>query len=246
MLNSRLQSIVNRVDHLGFVSVKDLAEQFSVAVETIRRDLRTLEEAGYIKRSHGGVMSLMDTDAGLDFGNRQSENASAKQVIAAKALEHIKPGDVIMLDASSSSWFLAEALPHEDLTVITNSVRIVFDLVKKPAIKTLAIGGRYSEKYGAFLGALAVSQVADFRADTLFFSCTGFDEEQGAWESNELNAAIKQMMRRSSRKSILLCDKSKLGKSGLIKLCDANQIDTVITEDNSFNFGGEAPLRVEE
>lgn len=230
MLNSRLQSIVNRVDHLGSASVKDLAQQFGVAVETIRRDLRALEESGYIRRCHGGVMSLAEGDAGLAFGNRESENASAKKHIAEQALPHIKNGDVIMLDASSSSWFLAQALPNLNITVVTNSLRITFELVSKPAIKTLAIGGRYSEKYAAFLGAHAVSQVADFRADTFFFSCTGYEPGIGAWESNELNASIKRMMHKSCKQSILLCDSSKFGKSSLIKLMEDDSITRVLSE----------------
>lgn len=230
MLNNRLQSIVNRVDHLGSVSVKDLSELFGVAVETIRRDLRFLDDKGYIRRSHGFAVSLAGDDIGLAFGSRQNTQAGEKKGIAGKALELIKPGDVVMLDSSSSCWYLAQMLPDKPITVITNSLRIAFELVSKPAIKTLTIGGEYSEKYGAFLGSVTTAQLGDFRADILFCSCTGFEPESGAWESNELNAATKKVMHQSSKRTVLLCDSSKLGKSSLIKLFNSDQLDQVLSD----------------
>ncbi len=230
MLNERLQSIVNRVDHLGSVSVNDLAEQFGVSVETVRRDLRALKKGGYLKRSHGGAVSIAESDIGLAFGHRKHESTDKKEVIAEKAVQLIKPGDVIMLDASSSSWYLAKALPDQSLTVVTNSVLIAFELASRKAIKTLTIGGEYSEKYGAFLGSLATAQIAEYRADTVFFSCTGYQEDSGAWESNEMNTAIKRMMLKQSKHSVLLCDSTKMNRLGQFRLCETNQLSHFITE----------------
>lgn len=230
MLNNRLQGIVNRVDHLGSVSVKELSESFGVAVETIRRDLRFLDEKGYLRRSHGFAISLAGEDIGLAFGSRQNNQANEKKRMAHKALSLIKPGDVLMLDSSSSCWYLAQMLPDLPITVITNSLRITFELVSKQAINTLTIGGEYSEKYGAFLGPVTSGQLADFRADIFFCSCSGFEQDVGAWESNELNAANKKVMHRASKRTVLLCDSSKMGKSGLIKLFNSDQLDQIISD----------------
>lgn len=229
MSGNRLQSIVNRVDHLGSASVKDLADQFAVSVETMRRDLRTLEKDGLLKRQHGSAVSLASDDSGLSFGHRVDEHQQEKEAIARQALAFINMGDTIMLDTSSSSWYLAKCLPDQTMTVITNSLRIAFELVSKPKIKTLTLGGEYSEKYGAFLGALTTAQVTNFRADTFFFSCTGFQQESGVWESSEMNAAIKQMMKKSSKRSVMLYDSSKVGKSSLFKLCNTSELDQIIT-----------------
>ncbi len=230
MLNNRLQTIVNRVDHLGAVSVKELAESLGVAVETIRRDLRILESQGHLKRSHGGAISISGDDIGLAFGKREQEQTEEKRQISVKALGLIHAGDTIMLDASSSSWYLARSLPDQELTVITNSLRITFELAGKKKIKTLTVGGEYSEKYAAFLGPITTAQIAEFSVDTLFFSCTGYQQDTGAWESNEPNAALKKMMLKSCNKSVLLCDSSKMGKSGLIRLCQHDEISHIITE----------------
>ena len=230
MLSGRFKDIVNRVDHLGEVSVSDLSEQFGVAVETVRRDLRALEEAGYLRRTHGGACSLIDNDDVLAFGSRQSENSAAKQAMAKMAIGLVKEGDVLMLDPSSSSWYLARALPDIPLTIITNSVRIVFDLVHKPSIKVIGVGGRYHEKYGAFLGTITVGHLLDFKADICFHSCAGYLPESGAWDSNALNAGVKKAMLRASLTHALLCDKSKEGRGGFMLINSSDQIHCRVNE----------------
>ncbi len=231
MLPDRLKDIVNRVDHLGSISVADLSAQFGVAVETIRRDLRLLEEQGYLRRTHGGATSLLDSHDVLAFGSRQSQNSEAKEAMAHHALPFIRPDQTLMLDPSSSCWYLARMLPDMPLTVITNSLRIVFDLVHKPKIKVIGVGGRYYEKYGAFLGAIAVDHIHEFQADLCFYSCAGFIEESGAWDSNALNAGVKRAMRRSARDHVLLCDKSKEGRGGFMQIADTGRIHCRINED---------------
>nr|WP_321461791.1 DeoR/GlpR family DNA-binding transcription regulator [uncultured Cohaesibacter sp.] len=230
MLSDRLKAVVNRVDHLGSVSVNDLSEQFGVAVETVRRDLRVLEEAGYLRRTHGGACSLLDNDEVLAFGSRQSENADAKAKMADRAISLVKEGDRIFLDPSSSCWYLARALPDIPLTVMTNSVRIVFDLVQKSNIKVIGIGGRYYEKYGAFLGSITVSNILDFHADICFHSCAGFLPESGAWDSNALNVGVKKAMLRASNTHALLCDTSKVGRGGFMLINELNSIHCRVDE----------------
>lgn len=232
MLVGRLKAIVNRIDHVGATTVSDLAEQFGVAVETIRRDLRALEEGGYVRRTHGGAVSILDNDeASLAFGSRQFQNADAKKEMARLAIPMICEGDVLMLDQSSSCWYLAQALPNIELTIVTNSVRIVFDMVRKPRVKVIAVGGEYFENHGAFLGVIAVNNILEFTADICFHSCTAFQEGVGAWDSNELNAGVKKAMLRNSHSNVLLCDTSKFGRSALALVDRVEHIDCRISED---------------
>lgn len=235
MLVGRMKDIVNRVDHVGTVSVTDLAEQFGVAVETIRRDLRVLEEGGYLRRTHGGAESLIDSDAGMpSFGSRQAENSDAKRAMAERAKAFVREGDVLMLDQSSSCWYFAQALPNIELTIITNSVRIVFDMVQKPKIKVISVGGEYFEKYGAFLGVIAVNSVSEFHADICFHSCGAFQEGVGAWDNNELNAGVKKAMIRNSRSNVLLCDTSKFNRTAFAMVSPVERIHCMITEKSIF------------
>ncbi|MDV7142552.1 DeoR/GlpR family DNA-binding transcription regulator [Tropicimonas sp. TH_r6] len=231
MLVGRMRDIVNRVDHVGELSVADLSEQFGVAVETIRRDLRTLEEDGYLRRTHGGAASIIENNHGsLSFGRRKLEETDSKRAIARQAVAMIRPDTVLMLDHSSSAWYLAEALPDIPLTVITNSVRIVFDLVRKPNIRVIGVGGEYYEKYGAFLGVLTQNQVQEFHADICFCSCAAYSEDGGAWDNSELNAGVKIAMARSAKSNVLLCDTSKFDRTAFALTHPPRRIDCVITE----------------
>lgn len=231
MLVGRMRDIVNRVDHVGEVSVSDLSEQFGVAVETIRRDLRTLEEDGYLRRTHGGAASILENNHGsLSFGRRKLEEANSKRAIARQAVGMIRSDAALMLDHSSSAWYLAEALPDIPLTVVTNSVRIVFDLVRKPNIRVIGVGGEYHEKYGAFLGVLTQNQVQEFHVDFCFFSCAAYTEKGGAWDNSELNAGVKAAMARSATSNVLLCDTSKFDRTAFALIHPPRRIDCVITE----------------
>ncbi len=234
MLVGRLKDIVNRVDHVGSATVVDLAAQFGVAVETIRRDLRVLENDGYLRRIHGGAISVLDDDEGsLAFGARQLHHADAKTKMAHLAVPMVRGGDVLMLDHSSSCWYLAQALPDMELTVVTNSVRIVFDLMRKPRIRVIATGGEYFEDRAAFLGAIAINNVREFSADICFYSCSAFEEGVGAWDNNETNAGVKWAMLRNSRANVLLCDKSKFGRPAFALVNRNERIDCRISEDGA-------------
>lgn len=131
MFSPRVVDIEKYIVQAGSVTVKELSDRFSVSLETIRRDLQELESNGSVKRVHGGAISLDNADAGLAFNKRKHERSIEKKLIAYKALALIKPGDMIMLDASSTCWYLAEALPDISLTVITNSFRNVLSLAVK-------------------------------------------------------------------------------------------------------------------
>lgn len=235
MLPPRVVDIEKYVIQAGSVTVKELSDRFSVSLETIRRDLQELESNGSIKRVHGGAISLDNADAGLAFNKRKHERSIEKKLIAYKALTLIKPGDMIMLDASSTCWYLAEALPDISLTVITNSFRNVLSLAVKKNIKTIAIGGEYSEKYAAFVGSIASGNISQYRVDTLFFSCSAYSTTSGIWENNEINASTKKVMLVSAKQKVLLADSHKENRSGIVRICQFNELDIILTEKQESN-----------
>ncbi len=211
--------------------VINLSSVFNVSVETIRRDLNVLDSSGQLLRTHGGAKVMDNTDIGSSFSRRMKTNAEGKRVIANNALDYILEGEVIGLDASSASWFLAQAIPNISLTVITNSLDIVQVLSKKNNINTICLGGSYSEKYSSFYGNLTTKNLQRLSIDMLFMACSSFDPIKGVWESNEHNATVKQAMISSSDKVVLLAEKNKRNKRGLIKLADFEDIDIIITDD---------------
>ncbi|EKP0260720.1 DeoR/GlpR transcriptional regulator [Aeromonas sobria] len=234
MLSPRVVDIEKYIVQAGSVTVKELSDRFSVSLETIRRDLQELESNGSVKRVHGGAISLDNADAGLAFNKRKHERSIEKKLIAYKALALIKPGDMIMLDASSTCWYLAEALPDISLTVITNSFRNVLSLAVKKNIKTIAIGGEYSEKYAAFVGTIASGNISQYRVDTLFLSCSAYSTT-GVWENNEINASTKKVMLASAKQKVLLADSHKENRSGIVRICQFSDLDIILTEKTESN-----------
>jgi len=214
------------------VTVRELAGKFAVSVETMRRDLRKLDEQGEIKRVHGGVISIKSSssDVGRPFAERSKDNLRIKESLVKEALTQIKENMVIGLDASTSSWCLSQQMPNINCTVITNSLKNILALEAKNNIRVICSGGRYSAKYGSFYGPVAINSLSNMSADISFISCVGFDDESGVWDSNEYNYQIKQALISVSKQVVLIADKSKYGKKSLFNVCGIKALTSVITD----------------
>lgn len=226
---SRTNYILNVVNKSGKAFVTDLANDLDVSVETIRRDLKVLDEKGELIRVHGGAIGKNYKDEGTSFNNRANRNVNDKMDLVDQVISNIYEGSVIGLDASSSSWLVAQALPNMRCTVVTNSINNINVLSGKNNISIISLGGSFSEKYKAFYGIIARKTLAEMSLDVSVISCVGFDELSGVWDSNEYNYEIKKMFINVSEKVILLADKSKYKKKSLLKVCNFDEIDIVIS-----------------
>ncbi|MGP8308279.1 DeoR/GlpR family DNA-binding transcription regulator [Vibrio sp. YIC-376] len=226
---SRTNYILNVVNKSGKASVTDLANDLDVSVETIRRDLKVLGKKGELIRVHGGAICKNYKDEGTSFNNRANRNVNDKMDLVDQVISNIYEGSVVGLDASSSSWLVAQALPNMKCTVVTNSINNINVLSGKNNISIISLGGSFSEKYKAFYGLIARKTLAEMSLDVSVISCVGFDELSGVWDSNEYNYEIKQMFINVSEKVILLADKSKYKKKSLLKVCDFDEIDILIS-----------------
>lgn len=232
----------------GRVLVQEVAAMCHISMETARRDLALLEKHGVLLRSHGGAVFVnrhenetlyvpAQIEQGESFRERSNQSPDQKTRIAKRALALINPGDCLLLDSSSTSWFLARQLPDIQLVVLTNSLHIIQTLAAKANVKTIGLGGEYSAKYEDFIGVLAEKILKEFVINKLFFSCHGISHEGGIRESNEHHARLKQQMVLSSEHKILLADSSKFGRRSFARICHYREIDTLITdslEDDEF------------
>ncbi|WP_413285046.1 DeoR/GlpR family DNA-binding transcription regulator [Vibrio sp. MA40-2] len=225
----RKKQIVNLVNNVKHISVEELSSTFSVSVETIRRDLNLLDKKGLLVRVHGGATSKETSDVGTSFAYRAKSNVEDKQQLVEMAINQIKEHSVIGLDASSSSWLLAQSIPNIKCTVVTNSINIINALEKKNNINIISLGGNYSEKYKSFYGIIARNTLSKMSLDLCFISCVGIDIASGVWDSNEYNSEIKQSLISVSNKTTLIADKSKIKKRSLLKICDLEELDFLIT-----------------
>ncbi|MGV6987987.1 DeoR/GlpR family DNA-binding transcription regulator [Testudinibacter sp. P80/BLE/0925] len=230
-MKERERFILEQLSKLGKVDVNQLALELMVSLETVRRDLGKLDRKGLLHRTHGGAVGLKAKDLGRSFQNRQKSNSDAKRLIAESAVEYVFENVVIGLDASTTSWYFAQAMPDIPCTVVTNAMHNINALATKSNIKTIATGGVYSAKYDAFYGPLSEQLLQRLHIDIGIFSCIGVDNGGSVWESNELNASVKRKIMAASEKKFLLVDNTKLGRKSLMKICDLSQIDILFCDE---------------
>lgn len=226
----RQRRILDLVNEQGSVRVTEISERFDVTPETVRRDLDLLESDRKLQRSHGGAVRLADGHGDIPYLERESMNSREKSEVALAALKYIQPGDRIALDASSTAWYLARALPDIALTVLTNSVRVVVELSGKERIDVISTGGILRPTSMSFVGPLAEDALGKYHVNKAFLSCKGIHAVHGASESNELQALIKRRMVSIADKVFLLTDHTKFGIRDFAHAVDVHDLDIIITD----------------
>jgi DeoR/GlpR family transcriptional regulator of sugar metabolism len=234
LVAERYEKIVQLVNENGSMRVTELSELCGVTEETIRRDLDRLEAAGRLRRSHGGAVSIKDLallrGAETPHAEREVAHAEEKRRIAEEAVGRIRPGERILLDASTTAWYMARRLPDMHLTVLTNSIHVATALAVKEKIQVISTGGLLAQRSLSYVGPLAERSLEAYHVDKLFFSCKGVHVERGISESNELQARVKQTMLGIADEAILLADSSKFGVQAFTQVATLSDVDGIITD----------------
>ncbi|MDD5018731.1 MAG: DeoR/GlpR family DNA-binding transcription regulator [Eubacteriales bacterium] len=226
---SRIISLLNENKSL---SVQEAAEYFDVAEETIRRDLNTLEQQRLLIRTHGGAVIADQASAEISYEMRQRINMAGKDRIGKEAAKLVEDGDTIILDASTSSFFVAKYIKNKKgVTVITNAKNVITELSGTEEIQLISTGGELRRKSMSYVGRIAESHLSNYHANKLFFSCMGFSLKRGLTDSNGQESDIKKVMIKCSQKNILLCDNTKFDQVGYASTAKPEDIDIMITDN---------------
>jgi len=213
------------------VYVSELSQLFRVTEETVRRDLEKLEGDNLLRRSYGGaVLNEQKASEDLSFLKRSTINSETKEYIAQKAQNLISDGDTIMVDSSTTCLALLHHLQnHQDITIITNSIRLAYDFSTSP-FRIISTGGSLRANSMALTGSATCTALERYYADIALISCKGIHEQLGVMESNEEESVVKQVMLAQAKKSLLLIDSSKFDKTAFVKTCELSAIDTLVTD----------------
>ena len=230
LAQERQREILNRVLAGGSVRVAQLARELNVTEETIRRDLERLDQEGRLIRIHGGALPPEKDRRDLPFVVRETVNLNAKRSIALCAVRHVADGDVIALDASSTAREMARLIPDIPLTVITNSIAVVAELVDRIRVRVISTGGVLDAPSLSYIGPLAEQALSRFHIRKLFLSCQGVDFERGLSVTADEHAGIKHRMMELAETTILLVDQSKFGVRAVEFFGPLADIDMVITD----------------
>lgn len=213
------------------VQVSKLATDLGVSEETVRRDLIDLEKEGIIKKVHGGAVLSNRVQAKVDNYMLKNVFVENKQNMANIASSMINTGDSIFLDSSTTTLALAEIIKFMDITVVTNSIDIAHCLSERDSnVNLLFAGGRLLKARGCFIGNQTHEFLKNYSFDKLFFSCKSIDKDAGITDSDDAEAEIKKLALSNSNKRILMADHSKFNRISFAKICQVNEITTLITD----------------
>ncbi|MEU5087267.1 DeoR/GlpR family DNA-binding transcription regulator [Streptomyces sp. NPDC021356] len=227
----RQQEILRLARDGGRVDVVSLAEEFQVTAETIRRDLKTLDRAGLLRRVHGGAIPAGRLDFEPDLTEREATAADEKDRIAKAALAELPAEGTLILDAGTTVARLAAALPLEaDLTVVTHSLPIAARLADHPGLQLHLVGGRVRHRTRAAVDAWALRAYGEIRADVLFVAANGFSAEHGLTTPDLAEAAVKRAAIAAARRVVLLADSAKHGQEHFARFGGLSDVDLLITD----------------
>ena len=247
MLKSERQNeIIEILNTRGFVSVTELSGLLYASESSIRRDLARLEERGIVKRSYGGAECILSGSHVLPFDTRNCDFVEEKNVIAKKALGLIKEGDVIFLDQSSTSYFLALYLRNfKDITVVTNNIEIV-SLLSKTNVTVHCSGGLISKNNNnCLIGGAAESTFERVFADVAFFSAHGITRDGAIIDCTDEEIHLRNSMLKNASKKVFLCNTAKLDRRAPFVQGDLSCVDVLISENASFDMFKEKYPRLE-
>lgn len=215
----------------GYATVRQLSQWLYTSESTIRRALCSLEKQGIVKRSYGGAELLKSSMYAPTFDARVHHNIPAKERMAQKAAGLVKKGDIVFLDQSSSSLFVAKALmQRSDLTVATNNTEII-SLLGQSELEVICCGGRLcSRNRICLLGDDAHAVFRQMRADVAFFSSNSLAAEGVIYDCYREEVCIRSTMLEHAAKKYFLCASEKYGHNAGYRQCSLDEIDGMITE----------------
>ena len=211
----------------GKVRTRELSEMFQVTEDCIRKDLKTLENAGKLKRTYGGAILSQDYPLERDVIDR-------KMVIAAKAMTLIKEREAIFLDISTTNIELAKLLAKSkmQLTVVSNMIDILQLLAQNPKITAIGTGGIMYPTVNGFLGSAAIQVIRQYSFDRAFMGSCGIDMMDhtvttlGVEDGLTKKAAIE-----SSRHKYAVMEREKFYFNESYKFTQLDELDGIITDE---------------
>jgi DeoR/GlpR family transcriptional regulator of sugar metabolism len=230
-MDERHKRILDLLEAEGEIKVEHLADRLNVSQVTTRKDLDILETQGLVERIHGSAIFSQRTRFHVAFLEELQTQANAKKLIAQAAVEYIKEGDSIILDAGTTTFWLAQALAgkFKSLLVITNSLPAAFEL-SKAGYKILLIGGEVLNHSLALTGPITVNNLKSYHVDRAFLGTSGISLSHGYSTADANDADVKEQMIRAAEKTYILSDSSKFERNCLVSFADFSDIHLTITD----------------
>lgn len=229
-LLERHSIILELLREFGKVDVADLSSKLKVSAVTIRKDLDLLEEKKLLYRTHGGAILADPYIATRKVSEKEKLRPEVKRRIGLKAVEWLSPQDALIIASGTTVQAFARCIENMKLTVITSAMNVAMELLDKPDIEIIQLGGIIRHSSASAVSEYAIRMLDNFSCSKLFLGVDGIDPEYGLSTTHIQEACLNQAMIAAATKTIVLADSSKFGRRGFSKICNMSDIDWVITD----------------
>ena len=225
-MNQRQKRIVSLTETAGEITIKELALKLGVSEMTIHRDLDMLQEERYVYKKRGAVVFIESSDR-----DKSNFYAEEKRAIGRKAATLIPDGASIIFDNSTTALECARFMnPEGKYTFYTTNLETAKILTSFPKSILYCSGGYYFPDSRGFVGSQAEAFMASVKADVCFIGASGIMPD-GITTPYPMHTPLQKAILPSAKTKILVCDHSKFGKRAMEKICELNDIDTIVTDD---------------
>jgi DeoR family glycerol-3-phosphate regulon repressor len=229
-MNPRQEKLIQLAKSQGPLSLEDLAAKLQVSVQTVRRDVHQLAQAGQLTRFHGGVRAAA-TAANITYQQRETLNAQAKARIGRAVAERIPDDSSLMLTVGTTTCAVARELrDHKGLRVVTNDMTIAQLLSISPHIEVHMCGGFVRARDHAVVGEAAVDFVKQFRFDTVIMGVAGIEPDGSMRDFDYREVKVTEAAIAHSRQVWVVADASKFERRAMVEVAHVSKIDSLFTD----------------
>ncbi|MCP8464424.1 DeoR/GlpR family transcriptional regulator [Pseudomonas sp. ZM23] len=228
-LPPRQQSILDLVRERGYLSIEELAQQFAVTPQTIRRDINQLAEQSLLRRYHGGAAwdSSIENTA---YNTRSDQMRDEKQRIADAIASHVPDNASLFINIGTTTEAIARALlGHRNLKIITNNLHVANILGGKDDFEVLIAGGTVRSD-GGVVGQAAVDFIEQFRVDFALVGISGIDDDGSLLDFDYQEVRVSRAIIDNARQVFLAADSSKFGRNAVVRLGPISLVSRVFTD----------------
>ena len=229
-LSFRQTEILDLARSEGRVVVEGLAERFGVTLQTIRRDLTELSEAGLLDRVHGGAVARTGV-SNIGYEERRRMNDAAKSAIGRACARALPDNCSMILNLGTTTEAVArELLGHHQITVVTNNMNVANSLVANESCEIMVAGGGLRRSDGGLIGDLTTQFFEQFKVDYAVIGASALDPDGDLLDFDLAEVRVSKAIIRQSRHVFVVADASKLGRSAPARLASLREVDALFTD----------------
>lgn len=229
--NLRQAELLTEVRARGSVTVEALADKFGVTLQTVRRDVALLADAGLLARFHGGVRLPASTTENIAYRQRQQLNERAKQCIARAVAQAVPPGCSLIINIGTTTEAIArELLQHQGLRVITNNLNVAAILSDNPDCEVIVAGGVVRGRDRGIVGEATVDFMQQFKVDIALIGISAIEADGSLRDFDYREVKVARAILAQSRQVWLAADHSKFNRPAMVELARLDQIDRLFTD----------------